>query len=201
MINILGVFITSLLNMCICRRIYNYWSVIRCLQGGIAGLISIAAGVDIYDFVECSAIAAICSIFFFFFSILIHNTSLEDNCNFIASHFVSSIFGTVACPIIAKKENFESNKKTVHILWQFICLLIVMIVTIAFSWFVFLMFACCKLLRNKEEVMNHRRALIVAKNLPRKGCLQRLFMIDSKTDHITPGDNDRRKYLQEENNK
>ncbi|CAG9856004.1 unnamed protein product [Phyllotreta striolata] len=192
-----GVLLTSLLNIFIARRILNYWSVLRCFQGGIAGVISIAAATDIYNVPRSAGVAAVAALFFFFFAILVHNTLLEDNCNLISSHLVASIVGTIACPIVAKKENLGGREKGTHLLWQFICLLVVLATTIVYSWLLFLLLSCCKLLRNKDEALNHRRAVAVAKYLPRKSCLQRLFMIDSKTDHIAPGDGDRSKYLNE----
>ncbi|XP_057660145.1 ammonium transporter 3-like isoform X1 [Diorhabda carinulata] len=190
-----GILIVCLLHLIIFRSIYNYWIIVRCFQGGIAGIISIAAAVDIYTYLESLGISAITSIFFFFFSILIHNTALEDYCNLISSHLIGSIIAVMACPLLANKQNFETEFRKVHILWQFICLCVVIAITTVFAWFVFLIFALCKLLRNKHEVLNHRRAVMIKRYLPKKGLLERLFMIDSKTDHIEPGEEKRKQYM------
>ncbi|XP_072401199.1 putative ammonium transporter 1 [Diabrotica undecimpunctata] len=189
-----GILIVSFLHLMIFRKIYNYWTIVRCFQGGLAGTIAVAAAIELYSHLESLAVAAVVSVLFFFVSILIHNSALEDNSNLIASHLIGSFIASFMCPIVAHRANFNSNKK-IHILWQFICICVVLAVTAVFAWLVFLIFALSKLLRNKEEVLNHRRATILQKFLPKKGAMERLFMIDSKTDHIVPGESSRRQYV------
>ncbi|CAH1962534.1 unnamed protein product [Acanthoscelides obtectus] len=55
------------------------------------------------------------------------------------------------------------------------------------AWLLFMLLSMCKLLRNKKEEENHRRALVIQKYLPKRGFVERLFAIDSKTEHIAPG--------------
>ncbi|CAG9840469.1 unnamed protein product [Diabrotica balteata] len=194
LIGTIGILIVSFLHLMIFRKIYNYWTIVRCFQGGLAGTIAVAAAVELYSHLESIAVAAVVSVLFFFVSILIHNSALEDNSNLIASHLIGSFIASFMCPIVAHRANFNSNKK-IHILWQFICICVVLAVTAVFAWLIFLIFALSKLLRNKEEVLNHRRATILQKFLPKKGAMERLFMIDSKTDHIVPGESSRRQYV------
>ncbi|KAG5890968.1 hypothetical protein JTB14_028646 [Gonioctena quinquepunctata] len=191
----MGTLLISILHLLIFRKIFNYWIILRCIQGGIAGMISIAAGVDIYSSFECIAVVTICSFFFFFFSILIHNTALEDHCNLTASHLVCSFLGILACPLLAQKENFGVSARKVHILWQFICTIIIISITVTFAWLLFLLFSLTKILRNTRETMNHQRAIVVQKYLPKRGFLERLFMIDDQTQHIEPGEKDRQSFL------
>ncbi|XP_023022420.1 ammonium transporter 2 [Leptinotarsa decemlineata] len=191
-----GILIISVLHLLIFRKIFSYWIILRCIQGGIAGIISVAAGVDIFSPFECLAIAAVSSFFFFFFSILIHNTALEDYCNLTASHLVCSFLGILACPLLAHKENFGVSARKFHILWQFICVIIVISITITFAWLLFLFFSLTKILRSKREAMNHQRAVVVQKYLPKRGFMERLFMIDSQTQHIAPGDKNRQSFLE-----
>ncbi|CAH1117835.1 unnamed protein product [Phaedon cochleariae] len=196
-----GIILVSLLHLIIYRKIFTYWIILRCLQGGIAGVISVAAGVDIYSPYACIAIATVASVFFFFFSILVHNTALEDYCNFTSSHLVCSVLGSMACPLLAQKENFGVSARKIHVLWQFICLIAVSALTLFFAWLVFLFLSLGELLRSKREVMNHQRAVVVQKYLPKRAFLERLFMIDSNTDHIEPSETARNSFLRLEGSK
>ncbi|CAH1962532.1 unnamed protein product [Acanthoscelides obtectus] len=182
-----GIGLVSLFHLFIFRKVFSYWIVLRCLQGGIAGVISIAAAVDAYSWIQCVAVAVVAAVLFFFLSILIHNTALEDYCNSTASVFASSIIGCMAPPILLMTENFGGRSKKIHVLWQFICFLVAFSCIALIAWLLFMLLSMCKLLRNKKEEENHRRALVIQKYLPKRGFVERLFAIDSKTEHIAPG--------------
>nr|CAI5822978.1 unnamed protein product [Callosobruchus analis] len=142
-----GIAVVSILHLLIFRKVFSYWIVLRCIQGGIAGIISIAAAVDAYSWIQCVAVAAVAAVCFFFLSILIHNTALEDYCN------VTAVLSSITLV----------------------------------AWMLFMLLSMCKVLRNKKEEENHRRALVIKKYLPKRGFMERLFAIDSKTEHVTPG--------------
>nr|CAH7761037.1 unnamed protein product [Callosobruchus chinensis] len=182
-----GIAVVSLLHLVIFRKVFSYWIVLRCIQGGIAGIISIAAAVDAYSWIQCVAVAVVAAVCFFFLSILIHNTALEDYCNMTAGVMASSTIGIMACPILLDSENFGGRSKKIHVLWQFVCYLTVFASTAVVAWLLFLLLSMCKVLRNKKEEENHRRALVIKKYLPKRGFTERLFAIDSKTEHVTPG--------------
>ncbi|VEN46195.1 unnamed protein product [Callosobruchus maculatus] len=182
-----GVAVVSILHLLLFRKVFSYWIVLRCIQGGIAGIISIAAAVDAYSWIHCVAVGVVAAVCFFFVSILIHNTALEDYCNVTAGVMASSTIGIMACPILLGSENFGGRSKKIHVLWQFICFLIVLSSITVVAWLLFMLLSMCKVLRNKKEEENHRRALVIKKYLPKRGFMERLFAIDSKTEHVTPG--------------
>lgn len=183
-----------MIELCLYRSASNYWNVIRCIQGGIAALVSVTAAVDLYTPLVCAGIAAASSVLFLVASLLIHFTAIEDNCNFIASHLLCGFLGALACPILMKREFLSINRK-VFILWQLLCLILVTVVSLVFGACIFAFLLKINILRSRREVKNHNRAVALQQHLPKRSFLNRLFHITFRTAHIVPGESYRRQYL------
>lgn len=130
---------------------------------------------------------------------MIHYTAIEDYCSLISTHLICSILGSIICPCVTHKENFNYNSRGIHVLWQIICTAIVFVATSVFACLLFLFLKCTRCLRSDREVKNHRRAVVLQKYLSRKSLLNRLFLIDSKTDLVTPEDDHGKKYVEAKN--
>lgn len=190
---LLGVLIISVIELCLYRTASNYWNVLRCLQGGIAGLISVSSGIDLYHPLVSAAIASSSSIFFLIASLLIHSTAIEDHCNFTSSHLLCGFLSTLLCPMLIKEEYLGNVNRRLFILWQSLCLLIVTLVSLLFGSALFGLLLCGKILRSKREVKNHNRAVVLQQHLPKKTFFHRLFHVNVHTINIEPLQNFNRK--------
>lgn len=170
----------------------SYWFVLRCLQGALAGLVAISSGADVYSPIIAFAIAAVLAMVFYLASEVVQRICIEDNANIIAIHFVCSFFGALTPPLLGRRENLGSSvrfyMRTVHLVWQIMCTLAIFGLFAVFSVVFFLLFSCCKLLRNRGETINHRRAVLAYKNSGKKRrCgITRLFKIRAGTKYIEP---------------
>nr|CAI5841986.1 unnamed protein product [Callosobruchus analis] len=86
-----------------------------------------------------------------------------------------------------ERERAPSNYMDTILINNFIALATVLSSITLVAWMLFMLLSMCKVLRNKKEEENHRRALVIKKYLPKRGFMERLFAIDSKTEHVTPG--------------
>lgn len=176
------------------RAASNFWNALRCIQGGIAGLIVVSPGIDLFSPLVCAGSASGASIAFLLVSMLIHISSIEDHCNFAASHLLCGLLGALACPNLLKQEHLGDVTRKFFVLWQSLCVITVTLASLAFATGVFALLLGAKILRSKREVKNHKSALILQKHLPKRSFLNRLFHINSQTAHIVPGENYRRRY-------
>lgn len=187
-----GILTTCVIELCLYRTASSYWNVLRCLQGGIAGLISVSTAIDLYSPLMCAGIAFSASILFLLASIIVHATAIEDHCNFTASHLLCGFLGTLFCPMIIKEEYLRNTNRRLFVLWQTLCLLIVTVVSLVFGTTLFGFLFCANILRSKREVKNHIRAVALQQHLPKRTFFGRLFHINYQTAHIAPGENYRR---------
>lgn len=170
------------------RDVFHHRRILRCVQGGVAGLMSVAAAVDAYNPFITIIISLVSSIVFFFSAEVIHNTALEDPCSFISSHLVCGFMGVILWFLLAKRENaLILMKPGVNILWQFICAAVIVAFSIIASLLIFSLLRIVGILRNNFEVINHRRAIVLRNALSKRILLERLFSINSTTNYVVPG--------------
>lgn len=160
-----------------------------CLQGGIAGLISVSSAIDLYNPLTCAGIATAASIIFLLTSIIVHATAIEDHCSFTSSHLLCGFLGALFCPLLIKDDYLGNINRRLFILWQFICLMIVTVISLVFGITLFGFLFCANILRSKREVKNHNRAVALQELFPRRTFFGRLFHINFQTVHIAPGEN------------
>lgn len=187
-----GILTISVIELCLYRTASSYWNVLRCLQGGIAGLISVSTAIDLYNPLMCAGISFVASLLFLLSSIIIHVTAIEDHCNFTSSHLICGFLGTLLCPMFVSERYLGNSSRRMFILWQSLCLLIVVVVSIIFAITIFGFLFCANILRSKREIKNHTRAVALQEHLPKRTFFGRLFHINYHTAHIAPGENYRK---------
>lgn len=186
-----GIIIVVALHFLLYRDTFNYWVILKCIQGALAGIVSIASGVDVYTPIMAFALAAGAAMLFYFIAQAIHLTPLEDYCNVIAIHFVCGLISSLTPPLLGSKENLGSSVSVhtmlVHFEWQCICCGVVVGLCLSTSLLLFLILCTCGILRNRRDRVNHKRAVTVCDN--QSGCcFARLFKIKCKgTTYIKPG--------------
>ncbi|XP_050306907.1 putative ammonium transporter 1 isoform X2 [Anthonomus grandis grandis] len=188
-----GILVISLLVVVFTRDVYRYWIIVKCLQGGLAGVVIVSAGIDVYTPAINFGIACGGSMIFFLVSNLVHYSAVEDCCNIVAIYLVCGSLGVLLPSVLGSKEHLGLSvpfyQSLIHLLWQFLCLIIVLIMTIAIFLSVFTLLHVIGVLRNEYEEENHQRAKVLYGRLPWKRYLDRIFMINDKSKDISPESN------------
>ncbi|KAJ8916225.1 hypothetical protein NQ315_016364 [Exocentrus adspersus] len=186
-----GILIVAVFQLSFFRHLSRYRRMVRCVQGGMAGLVTVASAVDIYTPLVALLLPMGTAAFFFLFAELLHHTALEDACSLIPSHLICSFIGVMLCPLLAQKENLGSSvqlsTRGVHLLWQFICTLVVVVISVAVALFIFLLMKITRGLRNEFEAMNHKMADVIKDVISKRSYLERLFATNSSTEYVEPG--------------
>ncbi|KAF2905560.1 hypothetical protein ILUMI_00608 [Ignelater luminosus] len=186
-----GIIVVVILQFLFFRETFNYWIILRCMQGAIAGIVSIASGIDVYTPVLAFAIGAIAAIVFYFVVICVHNSSVEDYCNVIPIHLVCGLLGSMLPPLLGTTENLgtsiTSHFRIIHLGWQLLSLTTVSTLMISVFVIHFFVLNLTGFLRNKSEEVNHRRGVTAAVRGPERCFLQRLFTLYPSTPYIEPG--------------
>ncbi|KAL1490661.1 hypothetical protein ABEB36_013320 [Hypothenemus hampei] len=189
-----GFLIVTLVLVVLTRDIYRYWIIVKCLQGGLAGLVTVAAGIDIYSSSINFGIACGGAMIFFLFSNLIHYSALEDCCNMISIYFICGIIGALIPPILGGKDNLglslSERMLLIHTFWQFLCLFLILLVTTVIYLTVFTIFYLTGTLKNQYEEVNHQRARILYGRLLQKKYFERFFAIKEENKDILPESNE-----------
>lgn len=203
-----GIIIVVALHFICYRDTFNYWIILRCIQGSLAGIVSVASGVDVYSPIVAFALAAGGALLFYFLAQAIHLSSLEDYCNVIAINFVCGLLSALAPLSIGSQEKLAAffasracvdtpnapnvpnswSNMFVRFQWQIVCCLAIAGLCLVTSLIFFLLLPLCGLLRNREERISHRRGVNVFDNKSSGCCLGRLFAIQKNvTTLIRPG--------------
>lgn len=170
----LGIFIVVLLHLMFRGTRFNYWTTLKCLQGGLAGFVAIAAGYDLYTPPIACLVTSLAVVTFYVTSELVSWSALEDNCNIIATYFVCGIFSCLSPPIFGHKENlgFFSNNNVyvnyIHFAWQLLCCAVVVGIFVIVFLIVFLCLLLFGFLKNDQEILAHARAKRVSKSRKKK---------------------------------
>lgn len=178
--------ITVALHFVLGREIFNHWTLMRCIQGTIAGVVMVSAAP--YDYSPQIAIALGClgGIVFHPVSTRIFHSALEDYCNVIAVHLVCAILGSILAPFCAAHTTEDTVTTLLSFSWQLICLAALLALVGVTMLLIFGMLECCGILRNRSECLNHARANAAVDRGPSRSFLQRLFSPDSGCFYLQP---------------
>lgn len=163
-----GILVTLLLESIFRKLPSSYWEMVRCLQGGVAGLVIVCSGADVYIPSLAFVLSAIGILLFYATSMITNHSSLEDNCNIFATHLVSSIFGSLAPTLLGNSDNLglsvSRGSRFAHFLWQIISVTDIITTSAIFTMLVFALLKRCGILGNEYEHASHERAVMAAAN-------------------------------------
>ena len=170
--NLLGTSSCSLvvvsLHFILSREPFNHWTVMRCVQASIAGMIIISSDVDVYSPIMCVGLGCSGGIIFYLVSRKVFQSALEDYCNIVATHLTCALVGSFVAPFCRNlNTGFDNvNSLLLNVAWQVICL-VTIVTLVAFTMTVaFLFLECLGLLRNRSEFVNHLRAVVALERGP-----------------------------------
>ncbi|XP_011637816.1 putative ammonium transporter 1 [Pogonomyrmex barbatus] len=175
------------LHFVLSRETFNHWTVMRCVQGTIAGVVTVSAAANDYSPQIAIALGCLGGIVFYLVSTRIFNSALEDYCNVIAVHLVCAILGSILAPFGAARNDEDTVAILLNFSWQLICLAALLTLVGIAMLLLFGMLECCDILRNRSECLNHARANAAVDRGPPRSLLQRLFFPDSGCLYLQPG--------------
>lgn len=169
------------------REAFDHWTLMRCVQGTIAGVVTVSAAANDYSPQIAIALGCLGGVLFYLVSTWIFRSALEDYCNVVGAHLVCAILGSILAPFCIMR----TDENTVTILltfsWQLICLAALLALVGAAMLLIFGILECCGILRNKAECLNHARANAAVDKGPSRRFLRRLFSLDSGCFYLQPG--------------
>lgn len=168
------------------RETFNYWTVMRCVQGTIAGVVTVSAAANDYSPQIAIVLGCLGGIAFYLISRQVFRSALEDYCNIIAIHLVCAILGSTLAPLCAARTDEDTLTILLSFSWQLICLVALLALVGTAMLLVFGMLECCGILRNRSECLNHVRANAAISRGPPRSFLQRLFFPDSGCLYLQP---------------
>ncbi|XP_072753897.1 signal sequence receptor beta [Anoplolepis gracilipes] len=174
------------LHFMLSRETFNHWTVMRCAQGTIAGVVTVSAATNDYSPQIAIALGCLGGIAFYLISRQVFGSALEDYCNIIAIHLVCAILGSILAPFCAARTYEDTAKILLNFSWQLICLIALLTLVGTTMLLVFAMLECCGILRNRSECLNHTRANAAINRGPPRSFLQRLFFPDSGCLYLQP---------------
>lgn len=161
------------------RETFNHWALMRCIQGTIAGVVTVSAAPNDYSPQIAIALGCLGGIVFYLVSTWIFHSALEDYCNVVAIHLVCAILGSILAPFCAVRTDEHTVTILLSFSWQLICLAALLALVSAAMLLIFGMLECCGILRNRSECLNHAWANAAVDRGPPRSFLQRLFSPDS----------------------
>ncbi|GAB1866121.1 Ammonium transporter 1 member 4 [Camponotus japonicus] len=174
------------LHLILSRESFNHWTMMRCVQGTIVGVVTVSAATNDYSPQIAIALGCLGGIAFYLISRQIFRSSLEDYCNIIAIHLVCAILGSTLAPLCIARTDEDIVTILLNFSWQLICLAALLTLVSTAMLLVFGMLECCGILRNKSECLNHARANAVIDRGPPRSFLQRLFFPESGCLYLQP---------------
>ncbi|XP_012542583.1 putative ammonium transporter 1 [Monomorium pharaonis] len=178
--------ITVALHFVLGRETFNHWTLMRCVQGTIVGVVMVSAAPNDYSPQIAIALGCLGGIVFHLISTWIFRSALEDYCNVVAVHLVSAILGSVLAPFGAANTGEDTVTILLSFSWQLICLATLLALVGAAMLLIFGMLECCGILRNRSECLNHARANAAIDRGPSRSFLQRFFSPDSGCFYLQP---------------
>lgn len=180
--------LVTALHLAFNRHGFNYWTVMRCVQGMLAGVIIVSAAANDYSPQVAIAMGCLGGVLFYFVSKRVFRSALEDYCNVVAMHFTCALLGSVLAPLCAARIGTDSiGEVMLDFSWQLICLITLLALIGITMLLVFVLLKLCGILRNRSEYMNHMRANVAVERLSPGRLLQRLFFPDTGTVYLQPG--------------
>ncbi|CAG2061128.1 unnamed protein product [Timema podura] len=194
-----GAITVVLLQLLVVRDSFTYWSMLRCVQGALAGIVVILPGVDVYRPLVTLAIGLSVGVILFIGARQTYQSAIEDYANVITVHLVCGFLGVLLPPLLGSAENLGirfSHHVMAHLGWQMICGLVLVLVVTVIMFPLFLILTCLGFLRNKEEARHHRRALVLQKQVSKRVFFRRLMKFDKSHDILIPGYKSKNNYPQ-----
>ncbi|XP_044764583.1 putative ammonium transporter 1 [Coccinella septempunctata] len=188
-----GLFVVIM--QCFCfGRVSGYWILLKCLQGSLAGLVTVSSGVDVYDHLVAFFVAATGTVVFYCVTIVLERMFYEDYCNVVPVHLFCAFVGALLPPLVGNGENLGFQGTSIslayrlyHTGWQVVCAFAVIAWSTTFFLPLFVFLQAMGLLANKNEEMNHRRSLNVLKNVDSKRRFWRIFSYSEFAPFVEPG--------------
>ncbi|GJQ70525.1 hypothetical protein Trydic_g22929 [Trypoxylus dichotomus] len=177
-----GVAASVLLEFVLWREIFNYWVLLRLLQGGIAGLVLLSSYINYCKPPFSFAITFVGGTVTNCLSKLVYRTALEDYCNVVTVHFFCGIWSTALHPFFVD----VSALSIITLLWQIICTAIIISYILMLYTLVFLILYCSGFLRNRHEANSHLRSLRVIRGT-RECPLSRLLVLKDDDEMLETG--------------
>ncbi|XP_076752533.1 amt-2-like protein [Xylocopa sonorina] len=166
---------------------FNHWTVMRCVQATIAGLVIISAGTDIYSPSVAIGLASSGSVIFYLIARQVFGSALEDYCNIVAIHLVCAVLGSFIVPFFNIGNGVDVLLILLNFCWQLICLIVVIVFVGTIISLAFVTLQLTGLLRNRSEYLNHLRASLAEGRASRRSTiLERLFRIDRNPVYLQP---------------
>ncbi|KAB0798580.1 hypothetical protein PPYR_09573 [Photinus pyralis] len=179
-----GMLSVSGLQFLVCKQDVTYWNVLKCIQGAVAAITTVAGGVHLYSPLTTVLLASCGSTAFYFAQIVLESkSSIEDYSNVVAIHLVCGFLGLVMVPLII----MQNVTGMVFFLWHIICIFVtIAVLAVVIVLFLFLLHTA-GILRSTTDEKNHQRSLVVANKTTHKKCSQRLFHLNLNAPQIEPG--------------
>lgn len=174
------------LHFALSREAFNYWTVMRCVQGAISGIVTVAAGVNLYSPLVVIGISCLSGLIFYLVSRRVYRSALEDYCNIVATHLACALFGSFLAPLCSNARGVD-HAMVLDVAWQVICIITLISTVILVMGPFFVILECCGFLRNRSEFVNHLRATTAMERGPPRSCMQRLFFPDVESLYLQPG--------------
>lgn len=174
------------LHLVLSRETFNHWTLMRCIQGTIAGVVTVSAAANDYSPQIAIALGCLGGIVFYLVSTWIFRSALEDYCNIVGVHLVCAILGSILAPFCSARTDEDTVTILLSFSWQLICLAALLALVGVAMLLIFGMLKCCGILRNRSECLNHERANAAVDRGPSKSFLQRLFSPDSGCFYLQP---------------
>lgn len=175
------------LHFALSREAFNHWTVMRCVQGTIAGVVAVSAAANDYSPQAAIGLGCLAGVVFYLISRRVFRSALEDYCNVTAIHLGCAIFGSLAAPICAARADEDVATILLNFSWHLICLLTLLALVGATMSLLFGLLQCCGIFRNRSECLNHVRANAAMDRGPPRSFLQRLFFPDRGCLYLQPG--------------
>ncbi|CAK9816861.1 Ammonium transporter 1 member 1 [Anthophora plagiata] len=170
------------------REEFNHWTVMRCVQATVSGLVIISAGTDIYTPLVAIGLGSAASIVYYLVSRQVFQSALEDYCNIVAIHLVCAVLGSLIAPLLNYNDGADVTLILLNFSWHLISLITVIALVTIVMLIAFAGLQLSGLLRNRSEYLNHLRASIAEERASRRRTfLERLFGIDRDPIYLQPG--------------
>ncbi|XP_043259745.1 ammonium transporter 2-like [Colletes gigas] len=166
---------------------FNHWTVMRCVQATVAGLVIVSAGTDFYSPLAAIGLGSTGSVIFYFISRLVFHSALEDYCNIVAIHLVCALFGSILAPLFDTGQDADVVLILLNFSWQLIGLIVTIFIVSIVMCIAFIVLKFLDLLRNRTEHLNHLRARIAMERNPQTSFLRRIFYTDDESIYLQPG--------------
>lgn len=166
---------------------FNHWTVMRCVQATVAGLVMVSAGADYYSPQAAIGIAAAGSVLYYLVSRHVFHSALEDYCNIVAIHLVCALLGSFLAPLMDIDDKAEVVPILLNFSWQLIGLVTITSFVGITMCAAFRSLEYMDLLRNRTEYLNHLRASIASGRGPPRSFWDQLFKGGEMPDYLQPG--------------